>query len=153
MITDGTSPEISVGWVRVTSQEPIGGAAIFQTRRRARIISEAGVASSPLAPHFTTYVESLGFAESGLAVCNPNAAGAEVTLRLRNSAGEVVASTSLNLPARAHFARFFTEFFPEFGEFEGTLELLATAPVGGVALRFDNEEGDVFATLPVIVIP
>ena len=54
----------------------------------------------------------------------------------------------------AGFAKFFTEFFPSgFGDFEGTLEVLAPAPVSGVAIRFDNESADVFATLPVIVIP
>ncbi len=154
LITDGTSSGLKAGWVRVTCPVPIGGSSIFQALLGGKIISEAGVASSPLAPHFTTYVESLGFAASGVAVCNPNAVAVSVTLRLRNSAGEIVASTSVNLPPRGHFAKFFTEFFPSgFGDFEGTLEVLAPAPVSGVAIRFDNESADVFATLPVIVIP
>ena len=154
LITDGTSSGIKVGWVRVTCPVPIGGSAIFQTLLGGKIVSEAGVASSPLAPHFTAYVESLGFAQSGVAVCNPNAVAVTVTLRLRNSAGEIAASTSLNLPPRGHLARFFTELFPGgFGEFQGTLEVLAPAPVSGVAIRFDNDSADVFATLPVIVIP
>jgi hypothetical protein len=112
------------------------------------------VASSSSALRFTTYVDSLGFAESGLALANGNSAAVTVTLRLRNTSGEAVATTSFSLPALGHVARFFTQWFPTgFTEFEGTLEVTATAPISGVALRYDNEAANVFATLPVVVIP
>ena len=46
------------------------------------------------------------------------------------------------------------QWFPTgFEDFEGTLEVTSTAAVSGVALRYDNERANVFATLPVIVIP
>src|SRR5207247_10831099 len=48
LITDGTSSGIKVGWVRVTCPVPIGGSAIFQTLLGGKIVSAAGVASSPL---------------------------------------------------------------------------------------------------------
>jgi len=133
----------------------IGGSSIFQTLSGGRITSEAGVASSPLAPRFVTYVESLAFAESGLAICNPNSVAVTITLKLRNAAGQVVANASLNLPPLGHTAKFFTdrEWFPGYDGFEGTLEVLASGPVSGVALRYDNEQANVFATLPVIVVP
>ena len=153
-ITDGTSSGVKVGWVRVTCPVAIGGSSIFQTVVAGRITSEAGVSSSPVASRFTTYVESLGSAESGLAVANPNNSSVTLTFNLRNSWGEIVSTTSRTLPAFGHLALFFTQLFPAgFGEFEGTLELLSTAPVSGVALRYDNPAADVFATLPVIVIP
>ena len=153
-VTDGTSSGTKVGWVRVTSPVAIGGSAIFQTVAGGRITSEAGVSSSPVASHFTTYVESLGSAESGLAIANCNSLTVTVTFNLRNSAGQIVATTSRTLTPFQHLAQFFTQLFPSgFGEFEGTLELVSTAPVSGVALRYDNEAQNVFATLPVIVIP
>ncbi len=154
VVTDGTSSGVKVGWVRVTCTVALGGSAIFQTVPGARITSEAGVASSPLASHFTTYVESLGFAESGMALCNPNSIAVTITLKLRNSAGEIVATTNFGLPPLGHIPRFFTQLFPgAFDEFEGTLEVLTTGPVSAVALRYDNQGGTVFATIPVIVIP
>ncbi len=77
-----------------------------------------------------------------------------ITLNLRDSAGNVAATQGFNLAPREHVARFFTQWFSTgYGEFQGTLEVIATAPVSGVALRYDNELADVFATLPVIVIP
>jgi hypothetical protein len=153
-VTDGTSSGTKVGWVRVTCPVAIGGSAIFQTVVAGRITSEAGVSSSPVASHFTTYVESLGPAESGLAVANCNSATVTVTFNLRNSGGQIVATTTRTLLAFQHQALFFTQLFPSgFGEFEGTLELVSTMPVSGVALRYDNAAQNVFATLPVIVIP
>src|SRR5439155_6425429 len=110
IITDGTSSVTQVGWVRVTCPAAIGGSAIFQTFSGGRITSEAGVASSPRAPHFTAYVASLESAESGIAICNPNSIAVTVTLKLRNSAGVVVAQTSINLPPLGHVPRFFTQF-------------------------------------------
>jgi hypothetical protein len=79
-----------------------------------------------------------------------------VTLKLRNASGGVEATTSFTLPAFGHIAQFFSgpgQWFPTgFEDFEGTLEATSTSAVSGVALRFDNERANVFATLPVIVI-
>ena len=152
--TDGISSEMKVGWVRVTSPAPIFGSAIFQTRYQDRILSEAGVAASTLTTRFVSYMESLGSTYSGVAICNPNAFGATMTLNLRTPAGALAATTSLLLPPWGHTAKFFTEWFPAgFDEFSGTLEVISTAPVGAVAMRYDNPQMNVFATLPVVNIP
>jgi len=75
-------------------------------------------------------------------------------LVLRRANGEIAATVGAGVPAWGHVARFFPEWFPlRFGEFEGTLEVLSTTPVGGVGLRFDNPNGSVFAALPVIILP
>jgi parallel beta-helix repeat protein len=152
-ITDGTSTNIKVGWVKVSAPQPIGGSAIFQTVASSKITSEAGVSASALASHFSTYVESIGFAESGLAISNPNSSSTGITLNLRDSNGNVASSTRFTLPPSGHVAKFFTQWFSGYGEFQGTLEVIASAPVSGVALRYDNELANVFATLPLIVIP
>jgi len=157
LITDGTSAHINVGWVRLTCPVAIGGSSIFQTISGTRISSEAGVSSSPLAAHLTTYVESLGYAASGLAICNPNSGQVAVTLNLRNSSGQTVATTRFSLPPLGHVAKFFSgpgQWFPNgFDQFQGTLEVIATGQVGAVALRYDNSDASVFATLPVVIIP
>jgi hypothetical protein len=152
--TDENSADLNVGWVKATSPVAILGSSIFQTRAGNRILSEAGVASSLLTRHFTAYVESLNSTESGLAMCNPNDTAVTLTLNLRRSTGETVASTNVSLPPRGHTARFFAQWFPHgFAEFEGTLEVMATAPVSAVALRYDNPQLNVFATLPVVILP
>ncbi len=152
--TDGSSAGTVTGWVRVTSSVPVGGSSIFQAVSGGRIVSQAGVAASPAVPRFTSYVESLGYTESGLAICNPSGRAVRLTLRLRNAGGEIVASDSLLLPPFGHVARFFNEWFPDaFPEFQGTLEVASGVPVAGVALRYDNYLADVFATIPVVTIP
>jgi len=152
-VTDGSSSAINAGWVKVTCPVAITGSSIFQTRFNNLILSEAGVGSSPLAQHLAAYVESSDSTQSGLAICNPNSSVATLTLNLRNSSGDIVAATSITLPANGHLAKFVTEWFPRgFGEFEGTLEVLAAAAVSAVALRYDNPQQNVFATLPVIIV-
>jgi hypothetical protein len=154
LTTDGTSQGIRVGWVRVVSSAALGGSAILQTVSGARIKAEAGVSSSAPAYQFTTYVDSLDFAASGLAICNPNSIGTTVTLKLRNSVGETLATKAFVLPPFGHIAQFFSgpgQLFPEgFDRFQGTLEVVATGAVSAVALRYDNFEADVFASLPVV---
>jgi hypothetical protein len=154
LVTDGTSNGIKVGWARVTSAIPIGGSAIFQTTNGGRITSEAGVSASSLASHFITSVESLGSAQSGIGIANPNASNVNLTFNLRNSLGQIVASTVRPLAASGHTAFFFTQLFPTaFDEFEGTLEVLTSgSSITAVALRYDNPNANVFATAPVIVI-
>jgi len=154
LLTDGTGAVTKAGWVRVTSPVAIGGSAIFQTLGGARIASEAGVSSSPFGLHFTGYVSSVGDTWSGLAICNPNSTSVTITLKLRDTSGQVAATTSFNLNPLGHVAQFSWQWFGNgFSGFEGTLELVATGPVSAVALRYDNSQHDVFATLPVFVVP
>jgi hypothetical protein len=99
-------------------------------------------------------VESLGAAESGIAICNPDGSAVSVTLNLRRGTGEISATTAIELPAGGHIARFFTEWFPRgFAEFAGTLEVIASLPVSSIAMRYDNPQRNVFATLPVVILP
>ncbi|HYK89646.1 MAG TPA: lamin tail domain-containing protein [Acidobacteriota bacterium] len=157
VITDGTSTVLRAGWVRITASSAVGGLSIFQTVAGGRITAEAGVAPSPPSIRSTTYVESLDYAASGLAICNPNPRQTTVTLRLHDSNGLIVGTTSFVLPPLGHVARFFSgpgQWFPSgFDQFQGTLEVIATDPVSGVALRYDNPESSVFAALPVVIAP
>jgi hypothetical protein len=156
LITDGTIAGTISGWARVTSSSgvAIGGSAIFQTLSGTRITSEAGVSSSPFGPHFTGYVSSIGDTWSGLAICNPNSTAVTVTLKLRDSSGRIAATTSFDLPAHGHTAQFSWQWFGNgFSGLEGTMEVVATGSVSAVALRYDNSQHNVFATLPVVVVP
>jgi hypothetical protein len=152
LLTDGIGTDIKAGWVRVTSSVPMGGSSVIQTRAGSKVGSEAGMSPSNAAKRFLAYLESRGYARSGVAICNPGAESVSLTLRLRNAAGEIVAARSLILPGLGQAARFFTDWFPLFDDFEGTLEVLCSTPVAAVALRYDNLLADVFAALPVVII-
>jgi hypothetical protein len=133
------------------------GSAIFQIRIGGRIVSEAGVGTSPQTQHFLTYVENVNAALPGLAICNPSAMTVTLTLNLRRSDGEIFATTTEELPPGGHLAKYITSpalspWFSVPADFEGVLEVIATEPISAVALRYDNPEHDVFATLPVVIL-
>jgi len=153
LFTDGIGSAIAVGWARVTCTAPIGGAAILQTRAGARVASEAGAAPSIPATRSLSYLDGRGFARSGVAICHPGSEPVALNLRLRDTAGKLVAARSVVVPGLGQVAKFFTEWFPLIqGDFEGTLEISSPSPVAAVALRFDNPLADVYAALPVVVI-
>jgi len=153
LATDGTSSGLKVGWARASAPAPIAGSLVFQVRSDGRIQAEAAVAASPLGQHLMSYIDSVGSTQSGVAICNPNAFQMTLALNLRNSSGEIADSANVAFPAKAHMAGFVRQWFPGWsGDFEGILEVLAPAPVSAVALRYDNPQLNVFATLPVVVI-
>jgi len=61
-------------------------------------------------------------------------------------------TTSLEVPARGHIARFIEDLFPNLPDgFQGTLRLLAAQPVGLTHLRFrHSDRGVVFTGVPVL---
>jgi hypothetical protein len=151
--TDGASPALKAGWARASAAAPMAGSLVFQVRSGGGIQAEAGVSASPLGRHFMGYIDSVDSAQSGVAICNPNAFQMALTLNLRRSSGEIADTASLVLPPRAHVAGFVRQWFAGLsGDFEGTLEVVAPAPVSAVALRYDNPQLNVFATLPVVPI-
>ena len=110
--------------------------------------------SSTAASHYLMYVDTRNSADSGVALCNPSSSNVSVTLNLRDTSGSLVAQAGISIPANGHMAQFMSQMFPDFREFEGTLEIFTSGvPIGSTALRFDNPDGSVFTTTPVIVIP
>jgi hypothetical protein len=89
---------------------------------------------------------------TGLALSNPRPDAAHVTLRLRNTSGNIVSSALIDIPAFGQLARFPAELFKDqfFSQpFQGSLEAEADQPICGVGLRVVPGE---IATLPVAVI-
>ena len=128
---------------------------MFQTVSGRRVLSEAGVSSSQPAQHLVTYIDAIGNTQSGIALCNPNQTAVTVTLKLRDASGRQIAARSFDLAPFGHAAKFITDpawFSDAFTGLEGSLEVLATAPICASALRYDNPQLNVFATLPMIVI-
>lgn len=74
-----------------------------------------------------------------------------MTLKLRNSAGEIIESKSLSLAGNGQLSKFPDELFEgiDFSRFNGTLEAEADTPVAAIALWTSQNK---LATFPVVPI-
>lgn len=154
VITQGTSSGIRWGWTRVRADQHIDGSAILQRVVNGRIAAETAVPPSKLAPHLVTYVDNRGTTDSGMAVSNPNSALVTVTFNLRNAAGEIVDSTTTTIPPLGYVAQFVRQLFPGAGAVEGTLDVQTPgASVAAVGIRYANQDGTVFTSMPASRMP
>lgn len=136
---------LKAGWARVTSNRPIAGSSIFQFGEGGDIFFEAGVGDARATGKASVFVSRTGMPadpgrqfSTGFALGNPSGETATVTLRLRNNtAGAVLGTVTLTLPANGHIARFIQEVFPDLAPlgFEGTLEVESSVPLVVTALR------------------
>jgi hypothetical protein len=97
----------------------------------------------------------------GLALANPNAGAASITLTLRNSDGTHLATRTISLAPRNQISQFVTELIPVqpsggFGgqpapltEYTGTLSVTSSVPVSVIGIRF---RGPDFSVLPFTTI-
>jgi sugar lactone lactonase YvrE len=127
------------------------GAAVFQYRTSDVVITEAGVLAAPVTSEARLFVDNAG-TRTGVAVANPNAYPATVTLALMDGSGNPLFETIRDLPSGSHFAAFANELFPGMVEgFNGLMEVRGSAPLSAVALKLTvNSRNDlVLTTLPV----
>ncbi len=146
--TDGEG-ETATGWVKVASDLPLGGTLLFDAD-----LGVAGVGSVEPAGRLLVPIESstsVGV-RTGVALANPTTSIVDIMLTLRGDDGEPVpgGSTSVPLPPHGQIAQFPEEIFLgeniDFRDFRGTLEVSASVPIAGMAIRVSPGE---FATLPV----
>ncbi len=115
-------------------------------------MTQAGVLPPDLTINSVLFVDSSGrLAKNlGVAIVNPNALAATVTLTLRKNDGTQVATTTVNVPPRQQTAKFFRGLFTAPStipaELTGTLVITSNLPVSVIGLRF---RGSNFSTLPV----
>jgi len=155
--TANLSPHVQSGYVLATARDNHAtpqGLSILSLSDQGVTISETGVSAGSSGTSFRTYVAKSGMLHSGLAVANPSASSILTTLELFTIDGSPThMTTSVEIPARGHIARFIDDLFPTMPEgFQGTLRILATQPVGVTYLRFQhNDHGEVvFTGVPVL---
>jgi hypothetical protein len=143
---------LTVGFATITSDLPVAAAAIFvETSITTRTnIAQAGVPSAtPLARQgiFATVTKT---ADTGVAIANPNATTANITLQLLDTNGVVAfPAVNMTLPPNNHTAEFVSQLFPAAApSFYGTLQIISQTPVVTTALLFQSD--GTFTTLPVI---
>lgn len=159
--TPGTGP-LQVGYVRVRTGPGVGGTAVFSQRLADSgvALSEAGVAQSRPLPGFTVFIDTLGNRNTGLALVNPGAEEAAITLRLYDQEFRLLGESSLQLAGRAHLPRFVTELLPSLAgvdEMVGSLAVSSDQPLAAITLRQTDDPNLAFpdevpalTTFPVI---
>ncbi len=149
-------PALQVGYVVVTASIP-GNLAVFETfgANGPNQMPQAGVLPSDLTTKSMVFVTTSNrFSRNlGLAIANPqpaNGVSADVTFKLRDSEGNVLASKTITVAKGAQTAQFITQLFPDQPsvqtEFNGTVEISSSVAVATVGLRF---RGINFSTIPV----
>ena len=147
-----------VGFAFFTStddQPPPVGTALFSFRNlQNELVSEAAVSATPPIARGRVYIG--GDAPTGVAFANPWKVAISADLTVRDPTGAEQANSRIDLAARNHSARFFSQLFPELeAGFVGSLTFETTDPqlgLGAVTLRQStNSHGEpLFATLPVV---
>jgi hypothetical protein len=149
---------LQVGYVTVTHETPsTEGLSVFETfgLQRGGATTQAGVVSSVMTTKGVLAVTAnRGLSRDlGLAMVNPynpNNGSANVTLTLKDSQGNTIATKSLTLTPLQHTSQFISQFFSdrsELQDFTGTVTFESSLPLAVVGLRFRGEN---FSTLPVI---
>ena len=148
--TDG-SGSLVVGAANVTASAKIGVSAIFTNFDAAgNYLTEAGVGNSEPQTEFILPVDTTGLFNTGIALFNPGTGTATVTLELRDTGGQPVGNTSIDLGAKSHLARFVSgsgQLFPSAGARQGTLRVQSSVPLSAVVLR-QNQTPLSYTSLP-----
>ncbi len=147
----GGASVLKIGWARLTATAgEFTASESFQITVGDTELPRVGVL--PMSP-----VSKLRFfglvgsnSNTGIAMANPSESNTtNLSVRLLNTAGNVLLTTSTTLPPRGHSARFLTEtpWFPGLVTFEGMVDIESTEPVILAMLRADNS---LLSAAPVI---
>jgi hypothetical protein len=151
VVSDGTGP-LTVGYTRVVRSETIAVTAVFSKYSSSgALISEASIPIADQLSKQAIFVDSQNGFSTGVALVNPNAESATITLELVDAQGQSVgAPLQRSLAARNQVAAFVSELFPEARNLVGTMRITSSAPIGVSALSFSPN--GVFTTVPTVVL-
>jgi hypothetical protein len=152
----GGSPNggTTVGYVRVNPDQgapPPSGFAIIDFRENNVLVSEAGVAGSPLIHSGRIYAEVSSTTDTGLAIANPNSQSATISFFFTDANGDFGQGTT-TIPANGQIAKFLDQTpFNSRSALSGTFTFSSNLPIAVVALRgLINERSEfLMTTLPV----
>ncbi|MDD5542779.1 MAG: hypothetical protein PHX83_06355 [Acidobacteriia bacterium] len=156
------SLKVAYALVVSTSGALPSGAAVFASNNSSGgLASQAGVLNAPKTTSARVYIErdsSPLVRDTGVAVVNANGPStpATVTFNVVSFDGSYNQTTTANLPANGHLAKFIEQIFasaspPVPADFQGVLNITSNVPISPVTLRLTvNQRGDnLFSTLPV----
>jgi len=146
------SGALVVGWVRVTTTSAIflSGSETIQRMAGGSVLAETMVPSATADTAFRFPVTERDTVSTGLALANPGATTARLTVAIRNPSGSVVASTGLPLVPSQQVARFVSEFFRGITPFEGSIQVESSTPITAIAVR--QSSSGLFSSLPSVPV-
>jgi sugar lactone lactonase YvrE len=147
------TPVAGYGSIQADSGSTLpAGLAILGFRRNGVLVTEASVSATSLIRSGRIYAEVAGPVNTGLAIANPNAVDAAISITFTAGNGNVV-NGSLLVSGHGQISKFLSEQpFNIPASSTGALTFISSVPVAVVALRgFTNEHGDfLITTLPVV---
>jgi hypothetical protein len=141
----------TVGWAELASTGEVTGFAIFRQRTPEGQLSEGTV---PLADasstRFVIHSDNVGGFRSGIAIANPKATPATLTVITRDEAGNQLSNDTLTLPARGHTSFFTNDRYSFLTNRRGTIEFQNRegGGVSGIGLRFSPSRS--FTSIPAL---
>ncbi len=129
-----------------------GGTAIFQVKEQGFPQTEAGVLSAASTTAARILVDNLD-CYTGVAVARRAAESGDLTFKLLDNGGKVVATVTRTLPGEGHIAVFVHEMFGDAAlNFSGLLDISSTVAFQAVTLKLtiNNRNEQVLTTLPVV---
>ncbi|MBI4444435.1 MAG: hypothetical protein HY645_00890 [Acidobacteria bacterium] len=149
--TSGTGAPKS-GWIRVDADQPLTATLSFGIRRsNGTLVTDVGISESIPGTHFTLFADTIGAANTGVAVVNPSESqGVNLHFELLRQNGTVASVTDISLDPRGQRAAFLDEIFKSvsgIGEFEGSVVITSSQPFAGITLR---TIGDQLTSLPMV---
>jgi hypothetical protein len=155
LLTSGVGGGITSGSVRVstTTGTPATALAIFRYRSNGVIVSEAGVPAVTPSTAFRMYEydcgDYKGQIQTGIAITNPGASAATVTVDLTELWGASAGmTTTITVPPNGQVARFMSQLFPNLPyPFHGVARISSSSAIAVTALRGDyNARNDFLIT-------
>ena len=114
------------------------------------LIAEASVPAVTASMQQATFFYVADKFDSAVALVNTGASTADITLQILDGNGAVIAPpVAITLPANNHTAKYVSQLFPSAVGHDGTMQIISSMPLAGVALRFSSSGA--FTTLPVFL--
>jgi photosystem II stability/assembly factor-like uncharacterized protein len=156
--TNGSSANIKTGWVLLTpdpgNTAPVGS-GVFSYNPDDALVSESGIPAAVSSTHARVYVDLSENHNTGLAIANPSASNADITIEAFQKDGVTIAGSSkgpLQLVGRGHQAQFADQLISGLPTgFTGVLDISSSTPFAALTLRsLINEEGSfLMTTFPI----
>jgi len=152
--TDGSGP-LEVGYAQVSSTGPIGGTIMFGWRSGSgAMITEAGVGAADSKTDFCVpVIYNRNVSSTGVAIANPSESAVQLTVRLKDAAGNTAGTATLDLAAGQQKSAYVHEaaLFPSLASqanFLGTLHI-SGPKVAVTAVKQSLQEG-LITTFPIV---
>jgi hypothetical protein len=153
--TDGSSSQLSSGWMEVTpalgSTSPVA-AGVIRFKQGGIVVTESGVPPASLTTRARTYVDRSNGHDTGLALASPARANITVQAFRTDGRSPIGIPQTVVLAPNGHIAGFAGQMIPDLPDgFTGVIEISSDTPFAALALRsLVNARGDFLITaLPI----